>query len=474
MHRFRSDVTFAHWTPTNRPALTLVAVFAWGLCLTAMAGAQNWPAFRGLNSSGLYQGPPPPVAWNGLDGINIVWKTPLPGFGHSSPVVWGDRVFVTSAVSRDPRAGFENEATSGRPVAIDAGAEQSWKVIALDKKSGKILWETTPHEGVQKIGRHPKASHADATPVTDGSHLFVFLGSEGLYTYDLDGHLLWKQDLGVLDAGYVGMPQFQWSTASSPIIYRNLVILQCDSRKDSFMAAYDLTTGERAWFQPRDENPSWATPVIFEGKNRAELLTSSPHYYRGLDPNTGKELWRFFDEADVKVPTPVVGNGLAFFMGGGPRGRQFYAIRPGGEGDISLKGEESESEHIAWKADKGAPYTPTPIFSDDFLYVLSDQGVLTRYNAGTGRRAQRKRVPATGGAFSASPVIANGLLYLASQDGDVHVVRADSELVLVQTNPVGEVLMATPALSEGMIFLRGSAHLFAIGRPVAAGAIDND
>jgi outer membrane protein assembly factor BamB len=367
---------------------------------------------------------------------------------------------VTTAISSDPQVNFQSSATGGRAVLSDT-AKHIWRVYCLDKTTGKILWEQTAHEGAPKIKRHLKASHANSTPVTDGKHLVAFFGSEGLYCYDLSGKLLWKQDLGVLNAGYVGFPELQWGTASSPIIYKNMVILQCDSQQNSFVAAYDLDSGKRVWVSERDDLPSWSTPLIFEGK-RLELITVSPKFIRGLDPTTGKELWRIADYAEVRVPAPIAAHGLIFISGGAPRGRHFFAVRPGGSGNISLDEGGNSHSLIAWQVSKGGPYTPTPIVYGDYLYVCADNGVLSCYRAQTGELVYQKRISETGGSYSASPIAADGKLYLASEDGEVQVIKAGAEFERIASNPMGESLMATPAISGGLIFIRGQHHLFAV------------
>jgi outer membrane protein assembly factor BamB len=290
----------------------------------------------------------------------------------------------------------------------------------------------------------------------------AFFGSEGLHVYDMGGELRWRRDLGVIDAGYVGLPEYQWETASSPLIYRDLVIVQADSRARSFVAAFDLATGTEVWRTTRDENPSWATPVIVTADGRDLLLTSSPNYFRALDPATGDEVWRFRDEADVKVPTPVSGHGLVFFSGGAPAGREFYAIRPGGRGEITGGPDGGAGGQVAWVS-RGGPYTPTPLVYGDRLYVLSDLGVLSAFDAPTGDLVTRRRVPDIGGTYNASPVAANGHLFLAEADGTVHVVRADDALTIVAANETGDTLMATPALTANGLIVRTRTSLVAIG-----------
>ena len=414
-------------------------------------GWHRWPMFRGINATGVASGTPP-LTWNVADGTHVRWKTRIPGTGHSSPILWGERIFVTTAISTAASA-VERTTTTGRATVKDDGA-QRWQVLCLDRSTGRILWERTAHQGTPKIGRHPKASHANSTPVTDGRHVVAYFGSEGLHAYDVAGRHLWSKDLGVIDVGYVGLEEYQWSTASSPIIHDGLVIIQADAQRGSFIAAFDVATGREAWRHLRDELPSWTTPVIATIAGREVLVTNSPHFIRGLDPATGRELWRVADEAEVKVPTPVVGRELVVVSGGAPRGRQFLAVRPG----PSVPAEE----RVAWTAPKGGPYTPTPIIVDDLLYVVADNGVLSVYEVATGALVYQERVAEAAGSFSASPVAAAGRLYLASEEGTVHVVSAGRRFASLASNDMGEPLMATPAIAGGMLIVRGADHLFGL------------
>ena len=427
------------------------------LTLQPDADTPRWPMFRGINATGLSSGTPP-LTWNVADGTHVRWKTRIPGTGHSSPIVWDDRIFITTAVSTTGSP-VERTTTTGRATVKDDGP-QRWQVLCLDRSTGRISWERTAHAGTPKIGRHPKASHANSTPVTDGRHVVAYFGSEGLHAYDVAGQHLWSKDLGVIDVGYVGLEEYQWSTASSPIIHEGLVIIQADAQRGSFIAAFDLATGREAWRHSRDELPSWTTPVVATIAGREVLISHSPHFMRGLDPATGRELWRIADEAEVKVPTPVVGQDLVVVSGGAPRGRQFHAIRP----DPSLPA----GERIAWTAPKGGPYTPTPIIVDDLLYVLADNGVLSTYELATGALVYQERVAESAGSFSASPVAAAGRLYLASEEGTVHVVGAGRQFASLASNDMGEALMATPAIAGAMLIVRSAQHLFALETTGAA------
>lgn len=447
---------------TTRRCYVLMA-----LCTAATipVAAGEWPSFRGPRASGVAEGAPTVATWNGATGENVLWKTSIPGLAVSSPIVWGDRVFVSTAVSSDPNAEFRHGLYGDVEPSKDV-SKHSWRLLALDRRSGKVLWDKVAHEGVPKTRRHPKSSQASPTPATDGTHVVVSFGSEGLYAYTMDGALLWKRDLGVLDAGWFYDPDYEWGAASSPIIWQDLVIVQCDIQKNSFVAAFDVKTGRQAWRTARDEIPSWSTPTVFEAGGAAELVTQGTNAIRGYDPRTGAELWRLTGNSEVTVPTPIVGPGFVVVTNGYRGVQPIFAIRPGARGDITLAGDATSSGAIVWSAKRGGPYIPTPVIYGDLLYVVLNNGVLSAYDVKTGARHYQERL-GKGGAFSASPVAADGKIYLASEDGDVFVVRAGPKYELIATNPVGEVLMATPAIADGVLYVRGLKHLFAIGTRTA-------
>ena len=437
--------------------LTLLAACL--LLAGAAARAQNWPQFRGPQAAGVSDARPTATAWDFGVGTNVRWKTPIPGLSHASPVVWNDRVFVVTAISADPALVYKAK-DRGIGLARDE-FKHTWKIYALDKSSGKILWERTAHEGVPRARRHVKATQANSTPVTDGRVVVALMGSEGLFAYDFTGKLLWKQDLGVLNPGLWDDKESSWGHGSSPVIYRDLVIVQADGHAQSFLAAYDLRTGKQAWRVERGEITSWSTPTIYEAQGRAEMIANGGRFIRGYDPATGKELWRFSDnETQVKQQAPLFAHGLVYVAGGYPPGRAMYAFRPGASGDISLKPGEQGNAHLAWRADKGSPYTTTPVVYGDILYGVSDAGVLSAFEAKTGKLIYQERLPTS---FSASPVAANGKLYLPSEDGDVYVVRAGPKFELLAKNSTaGEPLMATPAISDGLLIFRSQHHVFAV------------
>lgn len=448
------------------------------LCLSSLlitpavdAGDVNWPSFRGPNASGVADGSATPATWNVEASVNVRWKTPIPGLAHSSPIVWGDRVIVTTAVSDDPnpylRIGLYGESPD-HPEKID----HDFRVYCLDKNSGKVIWERTAHRGIPQVKRHIKSTHANSTPATDGKHVVAFFGSEGLYCYDLDGKLLWKKDLGYLDAGAFNAPEVQWGFGSSPIIYKKLVIILCDVNNQSFIAAFDVDSGSEVWRTLRDEVPTWGTPTVHEGDGRTQVIVNGFKHIGGYEAVTGKELWRLTGLGDVPVPTPVVAHDIIFITNAHGRGAPVYAIRTTATGDISLKEGEARNEHIAWSRLRVGNYMQTPLVYGDLLYCCRDYGILSCYDARTGVKQYKKRL-ATGVGFSASPVAADGKIYFTSEEGDVYVVKTGPEYELLGKNNMGEVCMATPAVSEGTLFFRTRHHLVAIAeqpKPVTSGS----
>ena len=431
------------------------------LCLSpiTIANAQNWSSFRGNNASGIAEGRKTPATWSVDKSQNIVWKASIPGFSHASPIVWGNRVYVITAISSDTATGF---VAKDRGIGLaDDNVKHTWKIYSLDKKTGAVIWSQTAYEGVPRARRHVKATQANSTPVTDGRYVVALFGSEGLAAYDVNGKLLWKQDLGILNPGLWDDPTSSWGHSSSPIIYKDLVIVQADGHKQSFIAAFNLKDGKQAWRVERGEITSWTTPTINTATKRAELIANGGRFIRGYDPLTGKEIWRFADsDTQVKMQAPLVANGLIYITGGYPPGRTMYAFKPGAVGDISLKPGEETNDFIAWKSTKGSPYTPTPIIYGDLMYTVADNGVLTAYDAKTGTMTYQQRIPSS---FSASPVAADGKLYLSSEDGDVFVVRAGPKYELLATNVMGQPLMATPAISDGLLILRTKDFVYAVG-----------
>ncbi|HEV3468971.1 MAG TPA: PQQ-binding-like beta-propeller repeat protein [Pyrinomonadaceae bacterium] len=443
-------------------SLALAACFAAALVFAGSSAARfadtNWPQWRGPDGAGVSPEKNLPEEWS--ETKNVRWKTPIPGKGHSSPIVWGKRVFLTTAVEGPvmPGAKAVTHKIEGQdwkhPDSVGADRRHTFKVLALDRDTGKILWEQTAWEGTPYDDRHRKSSYAASTPATDGKSVFAFFGAEGLYAFDAaSGKLQWRADLGKL--GTVGM-----GTGTSPVLYDKLVIIQADEEegKNSFIAALDKKTGKEVWRTPRKVQVSWATPILVDTGKRTELVTSGAESVVAYDPATGKELWRSKGVESNAIPSPVAttSHDMVIVSAGFPA-KIAYAIRLGASGEL----KESD---IAWKYAKGTAYVPSPILYGDYLYLITDKGVMTCLDAKTGEvkyEGGRVPVPAT---FTASPVAFDGKILLTSEDGDTFFIKAGPKHEVLRTNSLGEPVYASPAIASGNIFIRGEKHLYAIGK----------
>nr|MDQ3069186.1 PQQ-binding-like beta-propeller repeat protein [Acidobacteriota bacterium] len=389
------------------------------------------------------------------------WKTAIPGLGHSSPIVWGDRIYLTTAIEGDVVPGKEKKPEHKlggevfvHPSMVSHDRRQTMKVFGLDAKSGKILWEQTAYDGPMADGRHVKSSFASATPVTDGRMVYVFFGTEGLFAYGIDGALEWKKDLGEIKTLGLGF-------ATSPVLYQDVLILQCDENEGekSFIVAFDKTSGRELWRQKRNVQGSWATPVIVRVGSRDELITLGNEFGISYDPKTGDELWRTKGVESNAIPSPVFGHGMIYMTAGYPT-KSVLAIKPMAPGGAGAK----SGADVAWTYARGTAYVTSPILVGDHLYLSTDRGILTNLDARTGTityEGGRVPVPAT---FTASMVAFGDKILQASEDGDVFVIQAGAEHKVVAINKLGEPIFASPALSNGVIYLRGSRHLYAIAK----------
>jgi outer membrane protein assembly factor BamB len=436
---------------------------AGGALPRAAAAAGSWPSFRGPAASGIADGQRLPDTWNPSTGEHIRWRTPIPGLAHSSPIVWGDLVFVTSAISSRKDATFK-PGLYGDGDASDDRSPHRWVIYAVDKRSGRIRWERTAAEGEPLNKRHIKSTYASATPATDGRIVVAWFGSQGVFAYDIAGTLRWKAEIGRVDMGAYDIPTYEWGPASSPIIWNGLVILQCDTQADSFLIALDAETGRTVWKSDRDELPSWGTPTVVQTAAGPELVTNASNFVRGYDPKTGQELWKLGGSSKITAPTPVFADGLHIIASGRAPERPIFAVRPGARGDLSSPASAPPHAHVAWNKTGRGSYMPTPLVYRGMVYVLGNNGVFDAYDLQSGKEIYRQRLPLVGSGFSASPVAADGRIYLSNEDGEMLVVEAGAAFRHLATNSMGEMLMATPALSEGVMFVRGSSSLFAIGR----------
>jgi outer membrane protein assembly factor BamB len=443
----------------KRLSLALVAAFPF-LALSGFVEPRpgvDWPAFRGIDASGVAEGAETPTTFTPAD---AAWTVPISGLGLSSPIVWGNLLCLSTAISGQKDAGLK-VGLYGNIQSVDDSTEHEWKVTCLNKRDGSVAWQQTAYKGVPKVKRHTKSTHANSTLATDGTHLAAMFGSEGLYVYDLKGNLLWKKDLGILDAGFFMVPGAQWEYGSSPIIHDGRLLILADVQKDSFLAAFDVKTGKELWRTPRADVPTWGSPAVIEAAGRAQVVVNGWKHVGGYDLKTGKEIWKLSATGDIPVPTPIFAHGLIFLTSAHGPGSPVYAIKPTAAGDISLQDGGTSNDHIVWSVPRDGAYLSTPLVYGEYLYVVRHQGILNVFNAKTGERAYQQRLAA--GAFTASPVANNGRIYIPSEDGDIYVVKAGPAYELLATNRMLAPLLATPAISEGRLYVRTGDQLLAFG-----------
>jgi outer membrane protein assembly factor BamB len=418
----------------------------------AAAARENWPQWRGPAGQGVSREAELPTDWQ--PDRNIAWKAALPGSGHSSPVVWGNRIFVTAAIEGPvvPGAKAVEHLMEGKPWvhpdSVGADRTHTLKLLALDARSGAILWERTAYEGPVYDARHRRSSFAAPTAATDGALVFAYFGPEGLYAYDVSGKPLWKS---VERFATLGM-----GTGTSPVLFHDLVIVQRDedNGERSSIVAYHKRTGKEAWRVKRPVQISWATPVLVTEGGRTELVTNGTEFVIAYDPATGQELWRTKGVESNAIHTPVVGHGLVIVTAGYPA-KKVMAIRPGPVGD---------ERRVAWEYAKGTGYVLSNIVYDAYLYLLTDNGIVTCLDPRTGTvqyEGGRTPVPSR---FMGSPVAFAGFIAMTSEEGDTYMLKAGPAHQIVRTNSVDEPVYASPAIAHGRIYIRGGTHLFAIGK----------
>jgi outer membrane protein assembly factor BamB len=432
--------------------------FTVALSCAGVAQGANWPQFRGADSRGVVaDNPRLPERWSGTE--NVAWDVPVAGRGWSSPIVWGDKIFVTTVVS-------DGEVEAPKPGLYFGGDRPTppahthhFRVLCLDFATGRTLWDTEVHSGAPTGPVHLKNTYASATPVTDGDRIYADFGDAGLFCLDSKGAILWSKKFGTFKT------RFGWGNAASPVLHKDRLYVVNDNEEKSFLVALDKITGKEIWRVDRDEPSNWATPYIWESGKRTELVTPGRKRVRSYDLD-GKPLWEFGGMSNIVIPTPFAGHGLLYICSGyvGDKVRPVFAIRPGASGDISLKDGATTNEHVAWYQRTGAPYNPSPILVGDQFYVLYDGGFLTASNARTGAEIYGKQRLNPGGIaqFTASPWSYNGKIFCLSEAGDTYVIAAGPEYRLLGKNSLGEMCMATPAIAGDSLIIRTLTRLFRI------------
>jgi outer membrane protein assembly factor BamB len=422
--------------------------------------AQDWPSYRGPSARGVAEGHALAERWDVAKGEHVLWRTQVAGLAHSAPVIAGDRVFLSSAV-REGAAAELKVGLYGDPSEVESEGEHDFVVLALDQRTGKVLWERTAWSGTPKFSRHPKSSYAASTPATDGAHVVVHFGTEGLYCFDPEGQLLWEKDLGDCDAGPYNMAGVEWGYASSPVIHEGRLLVQCDVLSQGFVAAFDVATGAELWRTKREEVSTWATPTVDVREGRSQVICNGFKHIGGYDLATGKELWKLEGGGDIPVPTPVIGDGLIYVTNAHGRMAPMLAIDALAEGKLAL--EPEDSPHLRWSDLRRGNYMQTPLVLGEFLYACNDSGVLRCFDAAGGEVVYENRLGDGVSGFTSSPVAADGKLYFASEEGVVYVVAEGFEFALLAKNALGAECMATPAISQGVLYYRTRGHLTAVG-----------
>jgi outer membrane protein assembly factor BamB len=423
--------------------------------------AADWPQFRGPEAGGVDAGAPAPLHWNIEKGENIRWHTPIAGLAHSSPIIWGNVVYVTTAVgppgNQDLKVGLYGDILP----AQDQDSHQ-WRLLALDKDTGKILWDTLGYEGIPRGKRHPKSTHCNSTPATDGQRIAAIFGSEGLFCFDRSGALLWKKDLGPMKSGFYLVPSAQWGFSSSPVVRDGKVVVLCDVLGDSFLAEFDLADGRQLWRTSRDDVPTWGTPALAHAGERWEILVNGWHHTAAYDFADGKEIWKFDGGGDIPVPTPIVANGLGYFTSGHGADRPMRAIRLD-DRLVTVTQAGVTNPAVAWQQDRKGDYMQTPIIVGDFLYGCTDNGIVTCFEAKSGAVRYSERLGSGSEGLTASSVSDGRNLYFTSEVGHVYVLPANGAFSVTATNSLNETCLSTAALSDGTLFYRTRHELIAIG-----------
>lgn len=426
----------------------------------AMETNRQWPSYRGFFASGYLDDAGLPDTFSVESGLNVKWNIEIPGLGLSCPVIWDDHVYLTSAISEADKSGYL-PGLYGDIEPVADSSEHRWMVYCFDKSSGELLWEQESFKGIPMVKRHPKSSHANTTIATDGKHVVAFFGSEGLYCYDRDGKLLWKRDFGLINSAWHIVESAEWEFCSSPIIFNDKLIIQADALNTAFVAVLDLSTGETIWRKERDEITGWCTPNVYFHGNKARVVVNGFKHRGAYDLVSGEEVWKMSGGGDIPVPTPIVWKDLIYFNSAHGRHAPLIAVKNSAEKEISYPENDSVSvPKLEWFYDRGGAYMTSVLVYDSLLYRLRWNGNLACFNARSGEQMYQETVNPS--SFIASPVAADGKIYLLSENGELYIIESGPQYRLLKTIPLGEVSLVTPGLAPGMLLLRTASRLYAI------------
>jgi PQQ-like domain len=440
--------------------LNVRALATFGLFLLSLVPAsaqQNWPQFRGPNAGVIADNAALPETWSATE--NVVWKTPIPGLGWSSPVVWGDHIFLTAGINTGTPEPFKAGPLRGGDI-VKPAAPYRWMVYDVSLQTGKIRWQQEVRSGVPADGTHMKNSYSSETPVTDGERVYAYFSNLGIFVFDMDGKPVWSKPLGPFTF------RNGWGSAASPVLHEDRLFVVNDNETASFIAAYDKRTGREIWKRERPKETNWTTPFLWKNDRRTELIVPATSKTMSYDLE-GKVLWELAGMSTIDIPSPFAAHGMLFVNSGyvADSLRPVYAIKPGASGDISLKGEETSNAFVVWSNPTLGSYNPSSLVYGDYYYTLHDRGFFTANDAKTGRQVYgRQRISEEASGFSASPWAYNGKIFALSEDGDTFVIAAGPEFKLIGKNSIDERSLATPAVVGTSVILRTASNLIRIAK----------
>lgn len=460
LHLFLISVVLMSFSKSRAQSLLAEGVSSSEAFYESMESNRQWPSYRGYYASGYLDDAHLPDSFNIESAYNVKWNVEVPGLGLSCPVIWDDRVFITTAVSEFDKEGYL-PGLYGDIAPVDDSSEHVWKVICYNKNSGKLIWEQDSYQGIPKVKRHPKSSHANTSIACDGTHVIAFFGSEGLYCYDMDGQLLWKRDFGLINSAWDKVESAEWEFCSSPVIFQDKVIIQADALNTAFVAVLDLHSGKTIWRQEREEISNWCTPNIYFDDNKSRVVVNGYNHRGAYDLQTGDEIWKMSGGGDIPVPTPIVWKDLLYFNSAHGGKAPLMALKNSARGDIKYpQSESSPGDDFAWFYDRAGAYMTSVLVYDNLLYQLRWNGNLSCFDARTGELIYKETVHPT--SFIASPVASDGKIYMVSEYGDLYIAKTGREYKLLKKIPLGEVSLVTPGIVEGILFLRTAGCLIAV------------
>jgi len=455
-------ITFmlSFFTDSGAQALLAEEVNSADSFFESMENNRQWPSYRGYFASGYLDQANLPDSFNIESSYNVKWNVEVPGLGLSCPVIWDDRVFITTAVSDQDKKGYL-PGMYGDIQPVNDSSEHVWKVLCFDKNSGSLLWEQDAYQGIPTVKRHPKSSHATTTVATDGSHVIAFFGSEGLYCYDMEGKLLWKRDFGLIISAWNLVESAEWEFSSSPVIFQDKVLIQADALNQAFVAVLDLHTGKTIWKQERDEITGWCTPNIYFDGNKARMVVNGYKHRGAYDLYTGQEIWRMSGGGDIPVPTPIIWKDLIYFNSAHGPSAPLMAVKNNVSGEIPYpQSEDDPGDEFAWFYNRQGAYMTSVLVYDGLLYQLRWNGNLSCYDPRTGEVIYRQTIHPT--SFIACPVASDGKIYMLSEDGDLYIAKAGRDFELLNKIPLGDISLVTPGITEGMLIMRTASRLIAV------------